>query len=108
MPRALHEHGLLKGRHLGLVHRNTEAQYWSYVKRLAAEAGIDPDDTKAVRRFDRKRADRGTSSAKWASQANCHRTERSAPDKEEASLAPARLGFQLEGVGQWGRTANWP
>lgn len=77
--RALHEHGLLKGRHLGidssvieanaslreLVHRNTEEQYWNYVKRLAAEAGIDPDDTKAVRRFDKKRADRGTSNAEW-------------------------------------------
>lgn len=77
--RALHEHGLLKGRHLGidssvieanaslreLVHRNTEEQYWNYVKRLAAEAGIDPDDTKAVRRFDKKRTDRGTSNAEW-------------------------------------------
>lgn len=62
----LRRHGLLKGRNLGidssvigpnaslraLVHRNTEEQYWEYVKRLAAEAGIDPDDTKAVRGFD--------------------------------------------------------
>jgi transposase len=44
-----------------LVHRNTEEQYWESVKRLAAEAGIDPDDTKAVRRFDKKREGRTTS-----------------------------------------------
>jgi len=75
----LRQHGLLKGRNLGidssiieanaslreLVHRNTEEQYWDYVKRLAAEAGIDPDDTKAVRRFDKKREGRKTSNAEW-------------------------------------------
>lgn len=75
----LREHGLLKGRNLGidssvieanaslreLVHRNTEEQYWEYVKRLAAEAGIDPDDTKAVRRFDKKREGRKTSNEEW-------------------------------------------
>ena len=79
MLRALRGHGLLKGRHLGidssvieanaslreLVHRNTEEQYWEYVKRLAAEAGIDPDDTKAVRRFDKKRTGRKTSNEDW-------------------------------------------
>jgi transposase len=72
-------HGLLKGRNLGidssiieanaslreLVHRNTEEAYWDYVKRLAAEAGIDPDDTKAVRRFDKKREGRTTSNKEW-------------------------------------------
>lgn len=77
--RGLREHGLLKGRHLGidssvmeanaslreLVHRNTEEHYWEYVKRLAAEAGIDPDDTKAVRRFDKKREGRKTSNKEW-------------------------------------------
>ena len=77
--RGMREHGLLKGRHLGidssvieanaslreLVHRNTEEQYWEYVKRLAAEAGIDPDDTKAVRRFDRNREGRKTSNGEW-------------------------------------------
>lgn len=75
----LRQHGLLKGRNLGidssvieanaslreLVHRNTEEQYWEYVKRLAAEAGIDPDDTKAVRRFDKKREGRKTSNQEW-------------------------------------------
>lgn len=77
--RGLCEHGLLKGRHLGidssvieanaslreLVHRNTEVHYWEYVKRLAAGAGIDPDDTKAVRRFDKKREGRTTSNKEW-------------------------------------------
>lgn len=48
-----------------LVHRNTEEQYWQYVKRLTAEAGIDPDDTKAVRRFDKRREGRKTSNEEW-------------------------------------------
>ena len=75
----LRGHGLLKGRNLGidssvieanaslreLVHRNTEEQYWEYVKRLAAEAGIDPGDTRAVRRFDKKREGRKTSNEEW-------------------------------------------
>ena len=66
---ALRAHGLLKGRNLGvdssiieanaslrhLVERNTEEDYRDYVKRLAQEAGIDPDDDAAVRRFDRRR-----------------------------------------------------
>jgi transposase len=75
---ALRAHGLLRGKNLGidasvieanaslraLVHRNTEEQYWDYVKRLAAEQGIDPDDTAAVRKFDRKRPGKG-SNAEW-------------------------------------------
>ena len=76
---ALHAHGLLKGRKLGidssvieanaslrgLEHRNTEESYWEYVKRLAAEAGVDSSDTKAVRRFDKKREGRKTSNQEW-------------------------------------------
>ena len=75
----LYENGLLKGRHLGidssiieanaslreLQHCNTEQSYWDYVKKLAAEAGIDPEDTKAVRRFDKKRKGRKTSNKDW-------------------------------------------
>jgi len=75
---ALREHGLLRGKNLGidssvieanaslraLVHRNTEEQYWEYVRRLAAEQGIDPDDTAAVRKFDRKRPGKG-SNVEW-------------------------------------------
>jgi transposase len=66
---ALQEHGLLRGRNLGidssvmeanaslrgLVNRNTGEAYWDYVKRLAAQSGIDPQDSAAVRKFDRKR-----------------------------------------------------
>jgi len=77
--KGLRDHGLLKGQHLGidssvieanaslreLVHRNTEEQYWEYVKRLAAAAGIDPNDAKAVRQFDRKREERSTSNQEW-------------------------------------------
>jgi transposase len=76
---ALHTHGLLKGRKLGidssvieanaslraLENRNTEESYWDYVKRLAQAAGIDPSDTRAVRRFDRKREGRKTSNQEW-------------------------------------------
>jgi transposase len=75
---ALREHGLLRGKNLGidssvieanaslraLVNRNTEEQYWDYVKRLAAEQGIDPEDTAAVRRFDRHRPGKG-SNQEW-------------------------------------------
>jgi len=75
---ALREHGLLRGKNLGidssvieanaslraLVHRNTEEQYWDYVKRLAAEQGIDPEDPAAVRRFDRHRPGKG-SNQEW-------------------------------------------
>jgi phosphoglycolate phosphatase-like HAD superfamily hydrolase len=38
-----------------LVVRNTEQAYWDYVKELAQAAGIDPNDDKALRQFDRKR-----------------------------------------------------
>jgi len=75
---ALREHGLLRGKNLGidssvieanaslraLVHRNTEEQYWDYVKRLAAENGIDPGDAAAVRKFDRHRPGKG-SNQEW-------------------------------------------
>lgn len=76
---ALREHGLLKGRHLGidssvmeanaslrsLVERNTEESYWDYVKRLGGEAGLDPNDVDGLRRFDRNRPGRKTSNEQW-------------------------------------------
>ena len=75
---ALREHGLLRGKNLGidssvieanaslraLVHRNTEEQYWDYVKRLAADNGMDPNDAGAVRKFDRHRPGKG-SNQEW-------------------------------------------
>lgn len=77
--RALRAHGLLAGSKLGidssvmeanaslraLEHRNTEQSYWNYVRGLAAEAGVNPDDAKAVRRFDKKRSGRKTSNRDW-------------------------------------------
>lgn len=94
---ALREHGLLRGKNLGidssvieanaslraLVHRNTEEQYWDYVKRLAAESGIDPDDAAAVRKFDRHRPGKG-SNQEWVnpndSDAKIGRTKDGATD----------------------------
>ena len=75
----LRAHGLLSGRQLGidssvieanaslraLEHRNTEQSYWDYVRGLAAAAGVNPDDPKAVRRFDKKRPGRKTSNRDW-------------------------------------------
>jgi transposase len=75
---ALREHGLLRGKNLGidssvieanaslraLVNRNTEEQYRDYVKRLAAENGVDPQDSAAVRKFDRHRPGKG-SNQEW-------------------------------------------
>ena len=48
-----------------LQQRNTQQKYWDYVKDLAAQAGIDPNDTKSVRQFDRKREGRTTSNRDW-------------------------------------------
>ncbi len=55
---ALQQHGLLRGRNVGidssvmeanaslrgLVNRNTGEAYWDYVKRLAAQSGSDPEE----------------------------------------------------------------
>jgi len=76
---ALQRHGLLKGRHLGidssvieanaslrsLSERNTEEAYWTYVQRLAREAGLETSDGAALRNFDRKRAGKKMSNAQW-------------------------------------------
>jgi transposase len=96
--RALRAQGLLKGRHLGidssvmeanaslraLQHRNSEQKYWDYVKGLAREAGVDPEDIKAVRRFDKKRPGRKTSNRDWVNphdaEAKVGRTKKGATD----------------------------
>ena len=76
---ALKKHGLLKGKRLGIdasiieanaslrtiEHRLSGEDYWQYVKKLAAEAGVDPEDGAAVRRFDKKRPGRSTSNRDW-------------------------------------------
>jgi transposase len=75
----LRRHGLLRGKNLGidssvmeanaslraLENRNTGEAYWDYVRRLAAEAGVDTDDAAAVRRFDKQRPERKTSNKEW-------------------------------------------
>lgn len=91
---ALQEHGLLRGKHLGidssvmeanaslraLVNRNTTEQYWDYVKRLAAEQGVDPEDAAAVRKFDRQRPGKG-SNQDWEN-----------PHDPDAKIGPRKHG----------------
>jgi transposase len=70
--------GMLKGKTIGIdattleanaamrsiVRRDTGQSYMEYLRTLAAEAGLDPDDDAAVRRMDRKRKKK-TSNAEW-------------------------------------------
>ena len=91
---ALQEHGLLRGKHLGidssvmeanaslraLVNRNTAEQYWDYVKGLAAQQGIDPEDAAAVRKFDRQRPGKG-SNQEWEN-----------PHDPDAKIGPKKHG----------------
>jgi transposase len=91
---ALLEHGLLRGRNVGidssvmeanaslrgLVNRNTGEAYWDYVKRLAAQSGIDPQDSAAVRKFDRKRPKK-MSNQEWEN-----------PDDPDARIGPKKDG----------------
>lgn len=70
--------GLLKGKTIGIdattleanaamrsiVRRDTGESYLQYLRRLAAEAGIDAGDDEAVRRMDRKRKKK-TSNQEW-------------------------------------------
>ena len=76
---ALQRHGLLKGRHLGidssvieanaslrsLSERNTEESYWTYVQRLAKEAGLESSEGAELRNFDRKRPGKKMSNEQW-------------------------------------------
>jgi len=92
--RALQEHGLVKGRNVGidasvieanaslkgLVNRQTEEAYWEYVRRLAAENGIDTRDADAVRRFDRKRPKK-MSNQDWEN-----------PNDPDAKIGPTKAG----------------
>jgi transposase len=92
--RALQQHGLVKGRNVGidasvieanaslkaLVNRQTEEVYWEYVRRLASENGVDPDDSDAVRRFDRKRPKK-MSNQEWEN-----------PNDPDAKIGPTKAG----------------
>jgi transposase len=91
---ALQKHGLVKGRNVGidasvieanaslksLVNRHTEEAYWEYVCRLASENGIDPKDSDAVRRFDRKRPKK-MSNEDWEN-----------PNDPDAKIGPTKAG----------------
>ena len=70
--------GMLKGKTIGIdattleanaamrsiVRRDTGQSYMEYLRQLAKEAGIDPNDDAAVRRMDRKR-EKKTPNAEW-------------------------------------------
>jgi transposase len=91
---ALQKHGLLRGKNVGidasvmeanaslrgLVNRNTGEAYWEYVKRLAAQSGVDPQDSAAVRKFDRKRPKK-MSNQEWEN-----------PDDPDAKIGPKKDG----------------
>jgi transposase len=91
---ALQAHGLVKGRQVGidasvieanaslrnLVNRQTEEAYWDYVRRLAAENGVDPKDGEAVRQFDRKRPKK-MSNQEWVN-----------PHDPDAKIGPTKAG----------------
>ena len=71
--------GMLKGKTIGIdattleanaamrsiVRRDTGESYMEYLRRLAAETGIDATDDGAVRRMDRKRKKKKTSNEEW-------------------------------------------
>ena len=96
--RALQQHGLLKGRHLGLdssvieanaslrslTERNTEESYWSYVQRLGREAGLETSEGAELRRFDRQRPGKKMSNEQWQNphdpEARIGRTKEGATD----------------------------
>lgn len=128
---ALRAHGLLKGRHLGidssvleanaslrsLTHRNTEENYWDYVRRLAAEAGVDPQDQNAVRRFDKQRPGRKTSNQEWVNphepEARIGKTKDGATDmiykpEHVVDLETGAIVAAEVRAGDAADTAQWP
>lgn len=93
--RALRAKQLLKGKRLAidtsvleanaslrsLEHRLTGERYRHYVKRLAAAAGVDTADPRAVSTFDRKRPGRKTSNEEWQN-----------PHDPDAKVGPDKKG----------------
>jgi transposase len=77
--KALMEHGLIKGQNLALdtsvieanaslfklQNRMTDECYSKYIRDLAEQSGVNPEDKAAVARFDRKREGRKTSNKEW-------------------------------------------
>jgi len=64
-----------------LRNRMTKEKYRAYIKRLAKNEGVDPDDEAAVSRFDRKRKDRKTSNKEWEN-----------PHDPDAKIGPTKHG----------------
>jgi transposase len=91
---ALQQQGLVKGQNVGidasvleanaslksLVNRDTQEAYWEYVRRLAGESGVDPQDADAVRQFDRKRPKK-MSNDDWEN-----------PHDPDAKIGPTKAG----------------
>jgi transposase len=91
---ALEQQGLVKGRNVGidtsvieanaslksLVNRDTQEAYWEYVRRLAGENGVNPQDAEAVRQFDRKRPKK-MSNDDWEN-----------PHDPDAKIGPTKAG----------------
>lgn len=50
-----------------IVRRDTREDWREFVGRLAAEAGVEIEDEKGLRRFDKKRKDKKVSNAEWKS-----------------------------------------
>jgi transposase len=77
--KAMKDNGLVKGKNLALdtsfieanaslsllKNRMTEECYTEYIKELAKQSGVNPEDRAAVARFDRKREGRKTSNKEW-------------------------------------------
>jgi transposase len=77
--KVLKDNGLVKGENLALdtsiieanasllflQNRMTEESYAEYIKDLAQQSGVNPEDKAAVARFDRKREGRKTSNKEW-------------------------------------------
>jgi transposase len=77
--KALKDYGLVKGGNLALdtsiieanasllslQNRMTEESYAEFIKDLAQQSGVNPEDKAAVARFDRKREGRKTSNKEW-------------------------------------------
>jgi transposase len=91
---ALEQQGLVRGRNIGidasvieanaslksLVNRDTQEAYWEYVRRLAGENGVNPEDAEAVRQFDRKRPKK-MSNDEWEN-----------PHDPDAKIGPTKAG----------------
>jgi transposase len=91
---ALQQQGLIQGRNVGidtsvleanaslksLVNRDTQEAYWEYVRRLAGENGVNPQDAEAVRQFDRKRPKK-MSNDDWEN-----------PHDPDAKIGPTKTG----------------